>query len=75
MLSKIVWNRILTFDSSPTIRSETEKTRIWNAAVFGKTVFGVFALVFGVDSNPNVCFHSIFNKEWNDNSVVELTQL
>ena len=68
-------NQILTLDQSPTIRSETEKTLIWNATVFGKTVFGVSNLVFGVRSKANMFFHSIFNKEQNVGSVVELTHL
>ena len=75
MLSKTVWNRILTLDQSPTIRSEMEKTRNSNDPVFGKTVFDVSDLVFGVWTIANICFHFIFNKEQNDNSVVELIHI
>ena len=75
MLSNLVWNRILTFESSPTIGSEMEKKWISNAPVFRKAVFGLSDLVFGVYSNANIFFHSIFNKEQNDGSVVELTYL
>ena len=66
---------MLRFDESPKIRSETQKTRIWNAPVFGKAAFGVSDLVFGLRSKVNTCFHSIFNKEQNDDSVVELIHL
>ena len=52
-----------------------KKTWISNAPVFGKTVFGLSDLVFGVYSNANIFFHSIFNNEQNDGSVVELTYL
>ena len=65
---------MLTCKESPTIRSETEKTWIWNAPVFGKTVFAVSELVFGVRTKVNMCFHYIFNKKQNDNHVVELIQ-
>ena len=66
---------MLRFDESPKIRSETQKTRIWNAPVFGKAAFGVSDLVFGLRSKVNTCFHSIFNKEQNDGSVVELMHI
>ena len=62
-------------DQSPTIKSETEKTRISNAPVFGKTVFAVSDFVFGVRTKVNICFHFIFNKEQNDDSVVELIHI
>ena len=75
MLSKIVWNRILTFEYSPTIGSEMEKKWISNAPVFGKTVFAVSELVFGVRTKANICFHYIFNKEQNDGSVVAVIRL
>ena len=52
-----------------------KKTWISNAPVFGKTVFGLSDLVVGVYSNANIFFHSIFNNEQNDGSVVELTYL
>ena len=54
---------MLTCKESPTIRSETEKTWIWIAPVFGKTVFGVSDLVVGLRTKVNIFFHSIFNKE------------
>ena len=63
---------MLTFDFSPKIRSETEKTWIWNAPVFGKTVFGVSDLVAGLSLHVNIRFHSIFNKKQNDGSVIEI---
>ena len=66
---------MLTCKESLTIRSETEKTWIWNAPVFGKTVFGVSDLVVGLSLHVNIRFHSIFNKEQNDGSVIELIHL
>ena len=66
---------MLTCKESPTIRSETEKTWIWIAPVFGKTVFGVSDLVVGLRTKVNIFFHSIFNKERNESSVVELIHL
>ena len=52
-----------------------KKTWIWNAPVFGKTVFAVSDLVFGVRTKANICFHYIFNKEQNDDSVVAVIRL
>ena len=75
MLSKIVWIRILTLDQSPRIKAEMEKTRILNAPVFGKTVFGHSHLVFGDRTNVNMSFHSIFNNKQNDGCVVELIKI
>ena len=66
---------MLTFDESPKIRSETEKTWNLNAAVFRKTVFCHSDLVFGVRTKANIRFYSIFNKEQNDGTVVEVIRL
>ena len=55
-----------TFDLSPKTKSETQKTRILDAAVFEKSVFCVSDLVFGRRSKVNILFYSNFNKEQND---------